>query len=98
LFAIYHSAYKDYIAFIIDFFIVNFARIFDHHTTIEFNFKQKMFNSLNLIISVDATFTDGLGRMVNKDQPKKSNCVMKKIKGETKVYLVLCAIRDIEKR
>jgi len=42
-----------------------------------------MFNSLNLII-VDATFTDGLGRMVNDNQPKKSNWVMKKIKGETK--------------
>lgn len=49
------------------------------------------------ILSLDATFSDGLGRLVNDDPLHKANCVMKKIKGGNKVYLVLCAIKNIEK-
>ena len=48
-------------------------------------------------LSLDATFSDGLGRLVNDDPLYKANCAMKKIKGGNKVYLVLCALRNIEK-
>ena len=47
--------------------------------------------------SVDATFSSGLGRLVNDASPNKPNCncVMRKIKTETKTYLALYALRDI---
>ena len=47
--------------------------------------------------SLDATFSDGLGKLVNDDPSNKANCVMRKVKGGTKVYLGLYAHRNIEK-
>ena len=47
--------------------------------------------------SVDATFSSGSGRLLNDASPNKPNCncVMRKIKAETKTYLALYALRDI---
>ena len=47
--------------------------------------------------SVDATFSSGLGRLVNDASPNKPNCncVMRKIKAGTNIYLALYALRDI---
>ena len=47
--------------------------------------------------SVDATFSSGLGRLVNDASPNRPNCncVMRKIKVGEKTYLALYALRDI---
>lgn len=47
--------------------------------------------------SVDATFSSGLGGLVNDASPNKPNCncVMRNIKAETKTYLTLYVLRDI---
>lgn len=44
---------------------------------------------------MDATFSSGLGRLVNDALPSKANCVMRKIKEGSKMYLALYARRDI---
>lgn len=48
-------------------------------------------------LCLDATFSDGLGRLVNDEPSSKANCVMRKVKGGTKVYLALYALKNIEK-
>ena len=50
-----------------------------------------------LIFSVDATFSSGLGRLVN-DAPSNKvncNCCMRKIKDGKNIYLALYALREI---
>ena len=44
---------------------------------------------------MDATFSSGLGRLVNDASSNKANCIMKKIKQGAKIHLVLYALRDI---
>ncbi|XP_068746319.1 uncharacterized protein [Montipora capricornis] len=46
---------------------------------------------------VDATFSSGLGRLVNDALPNKANCncVMRKMKVGSKIHLALYALRDI---
>ena len=48
--------------------------------------------------SIDATFSKGLGRLVNDAPSSKSNCnsVMRKVKEGSETYLVLYALRDIK--
>ena len=46
--------------------------------------------------SVDATFSKGLGRLVNDAPSNKSNSVMRKVKEGSETYLVLYALRDIK--
>ena len=65
--------------------------------TINIDIWAKLWHYFCGFLSLDATFSDGLGRLVNDDPLSKANCVMKKIKGGNKVYLVLCARRNIEK-
>ncbi|CAH3186026.1 unnamed protein product, partial [Porites lobata] len=43
----------------------------------------------------DATFSEGLGRLVNDERATKSNCHMKKIAHNNKVNLCLFAKKDI---
>lgn len=47
---------------------------------------------------MDATFSNGLGRLVNDAPLNKSNCnsVIRKVKEGTATYLTLYALRDIE--
>lgn len=44
---------------------------------------------------IDATFSSGLGRMVNDLPAKKSNCKMKKLEVSGRVWLCLFAIKNI---
>ena len=46
--------------------------------------------------SIDASHSDGLGRLVNDEYSKKANCKMKKIICEGVPKLWLCAIKDIK--
>lgn len=46
--------------------------------------------------SIDATFSSGLGRLVNDAPLRKANCAMRKIKHDSKTYLALYALRDIQ--
>ena len=50
-----------------------------------------------LTFSVDATFSSGLGRLVNDAPSNKANCncCMRKIKDGKKIYLALYALREI---
>ena len=45
--------------------------------------------------SIDATFSHGLGRLVNDIQPAMANCQMRKILTGGEVYLCLFAIKNI---
>ena len=45
--------------------------------------------------SIDATFSNGLGRLVNDSPSKIANCCMKKVKIENKTCLALVAVKDI---
>ena len=53
--------------------------------------------NMQLFSSVDATFSSGLGRLVNDAFPNKPNCncAMRKIKEGPLIYLALYALRDI---
>lgn len=53
---------------------------------------------LFLSFSADATFSKGLGRLVNDAPSNKSICnsVMRKVKKGSETYLVLYALRDIK--
>lgn len=48
-----------------------------------------------LNFSIDATFSSGLGRMVNDLPAKKSNCKMKKLEVSGRVWLCLFATKNI---
>ena len=48
--------------------------------------------------SIDATFSHGLGRLVNDIQPAMANCQMRKIPTGGEVYLCLFAIKNIPAR
>ena len=49
------------------------------------------------MLSVDATFSDGFGRMVNDIEPKMANCYMRKIVVNNQPHLALYAKRNIQK-
>ena len=51
--------------------------------------------SLYLHFSIDATFSHGLGRLVNDLPAKKANCKMKTMVVSGKVCLCIFATRDI---
>jgi len=49
-----------------------------------------------LIFSVDATFSNGLGRLGNDAPSNKANCIccMKEVKNGRNIYLALQAMRE----
>lgn len=51
---------------------------------------------INFFISIDATHSTGLGRMVNDSPKAKANSKMKKVVIDGKTYLCLFATCDIE--
>jgi SET domain-containing protein len=48
-----------------------------------------------LPFSIDATHSDGLGRLCN-DEHKKPNAIMKKMEVAGQIHLCLFALRDID--
>lgn len=48
-----------------------------------------------MIFSIDATHSDGLGRMVNDECSQQANCKMKKVMVEGLPKLCLVAMKDI---